>query len=582
MRTQDVRHSQFVITYGPGAILEGPRGPTVILGPGHGLFTDDFGPERLEIVNRRMSQGLLGGRRIYCPPSSNDGLVWKTRPFPGWALCIDHWILYRLRDGCPRCQGGRTRKQAIRFIRACAAGHMDDVDWYSLVHGSRHCRRTDSNEWYEWIGGGGSLADLRVRCPACGSEGNLGQAYNRGWPCSGRFPEREAPGTGADRPQDCQFQARIIQRQASNLRVPDLQTLFTIPPRHTRLHHLLEHPPIPDILIADSGIPDPAVFRRKVENLARFGRVPDAVVEALRDYPDGEIVQAADEVLAPAPVTVRDLLIEEFRALIEGSIHGVHATTSGSRVLFEIPRDGIRRIPAPGGRTFRVAPVSRLNTVTVQIGYRRLVEPNPADCRGVSVAYRDRLHQEWLPGVEYPGEGVFVTLEDDGWHFPLEGADAAAWARAAGSSNLYAPSLFRTAIQDELHPVFIWWHTLAHLLIRAVALYSGYGSASIRERVYLETDGARARGGLILYASQPGGDGSLGGLIALAPHFSTVLYAALNNLYFCSNGHFCDEVRYTPGSHGGASCYGCTVISETSCEHRNMWLDRRVLLSNPP
>lgn len=582
MSTQDIRHSQFVITYGPGAILEGQRGPVAILASGHGLFTDDFGPERLEIVNRRMSQGLLGGRRIFRPPSGSEGFIWKTKPFPGWALCIDHWILYRLRDGCPRCQGQRTRKQAIRFIRACAAGHMDDVDWYFLVHGPRQCHRGDSKEWYEWVGGGGSLADLRVRCPVCGSEGNLGQAYSRGWPCSARFPEREPPNAGADRhPGDCQYQARIIQRQASNLRVVDLQTLFIIPPRHTRLHHLLEQPPIPDILIADGGIPNPAEFRRKVANLAQFKRVSDAVVEGLSDYTDSEIVQAAGEVLAPPPATVRELLVEEFRALIEGSTHGVYAP-AGSRVMFEIPKDGVQRIPTPGGRGFRVAPVSRLNTVTVQMGYRRLVEPNPADCRLVSVAYRDRLGQEWLPGVEYPGEGIFITLDDGDSHFPLAGSDVAGWAQARASLNSYPPGLFRAGGRDELHPVFVWWHTLSHLLIRAVALHSGYGAASIRERVYLEVEDQRVRGGIILYASQPGGDGALGGLIALVPHFTTVLHAALNGLHFCSNGHFCDETRYTPGAHGGASCYGCTVISETSCEHRNMWLDRRVLLSNLP
>jgi hypothetical protein len=188
-----------------------------------------------------------------------------------------------------------------------------------------------------------------------------------------------------------------------------------------------------------------------------------------------------------------------------------------------------------------------------------------------------------LPGVEYPGEGIFVMLDDgDGWHFPLGGEDAQVWRNARGSRSLYQDQLFRSDLRDELHPVFVWWHTLSHLLIRAVALHSGYGSASVRERIYLDTDGDRARGGIILYASQPGGDSALGGLIALVPQFESVLNAALNDLHFCSNGHFCDNTQYTLGAHGGASCYGCTVISETSCEHRNMWLDRRVLLAEVP
>jgi len=171
---------------------------------------------------------------------------------------------------------------------------------------------------------------------------------------------------------------------------------------------------------------------------------------------------------------------------------------------------------------------------------------------------------------------------NDGWHFPLAGEDSEAWKRTASDPSLYADFPFRMEPADELHPLFVWWHTFAHLFIRALALHSGYGSASVRERVYTETDGERARGGVILYTSQPGADGSLGGLIALVPHFETIFAAALEGVFYCSNGYLCDENRFRPGSHGGASCYGCTVISETSCEHRNMWLDRRVLLYNLP
>ncbi|HXG23888.1 MAG TPA: DUF1998 domain-containing protein, partial [Chthonomonadales bacterium] len=483
---------------------------------------------------------------------------------------------------CPQCQGSRRRSQAIRFVMACRNGHMDDVNWSLLVHGGagRRCQQAD---WFRWEGGGGSLRELRVGCPHCHARAALADVYDRRWPCSGRRPENEPRGGTAIRPWDCKQPARLIQRQATNLRIPEPQTFFTIPPMHTALHRLLENPPVIHILKALGGLDTPErfdQFRIMVENLNRDGTITDANMAGIFSHTQPEIMEAAAGVLAPPPGSMREALLQEFRALIEGSARGVPSSEGSG---FEITRDRVRVIPAPDGRLVRVAPISRLRTLTVQLGYRRLVEPDPQECQLVSVAHQDSSGIRWLPGVEYLGEGIFIMLDgNDGWHFPLTGEDSETWRRVALDPSSYPTFPFRTDAREELHPVFIWWHTLAHILIRALALHSGYGATSVRERVYLEIDGDRVRGGVVLYTSQPGTDGSLGGLVALVPHFEAILAAALENLFYCSNGYLCDENRFRPGHHGGASCYGCTVISETSCEHRNMWLDRRVLLGNLP
>ena len=132
----------------------------------------------------------------------------------------------------------------------------------------------------------------------------------------------------------------------------------------------------------------------------------------------------------------------------------------------------------------------------------------------------------------------------------------------------------------ELHPMFVWWHTLAHRLINGMAIDSGYSSASIRERVFVDIDdqSGSATGGVLLYTAQPGGDGTLGGLIALVPQFERVLGAALRNLDACSNDPLGGEETFGLGKYNGAACYSCALISETSCEHRNMNLDRKLLL----
>ena len=42
----------------------------------------------------------------------------------------------------------------------------------------------------------------------------------------------------------------------------------------------------------------------------------------------------------------------------------------------------------------------------------------------------------------------------------------------------------------ESHPMFVWWHTLAHHLIRTIQQDTGYSSSAITERIYAhEIDG---------------------------------------------------------------------------------------------
>ena len=63
----------------------------------------------------------------------------------------------------------------------------------------------------------------------------------------------------------------------------------------------------------------------------------------------------------------------------------------------------------------------------------------------------------------------------------------------------------------------------------------------------------------MLYTSQQGSDGSLGGLIALCTNedFSRVLRAAERNLSSCSNDPLCSEHLER---NNGAACYACLLF----------------------
>ena len=118
----------------------------------------------------------------------------------------------------------------------------------------------------------------------------------------------------------------------------------------------------------------------------------------------------------------------------------------------------------------------------------------------------------WYVGVELHGEGVFVDLSPNQVLSLKETTAKKNWLKAYKETN-----------SPFFHPLFVWYHTLSHRLITALSIDSGYSSASIRERVYLWKDPVNesVHGGALLYTTQTGGDGSLGGLIALVPEFES-------------------------------------------------------------
>ncbi len=125
-------------------------------------------------------------------------------------------------------------------------------------------------------------------------------------------------------------------------------------------------------------------------------------------------------------------------------------------------------------------------------------------------------------------------------------------------------------------------HTLSHLLIQSLAMRCGYPASSIRERIYAEPGPAGERFGVLLYTGTPDAEGTLGGLVQQARHIEDHLADALRRGALCSNDPIC--AQHAPGESmeqrwlHGAACHGCTLISETSCEMRNDYLDRALVV----
>jgi hypothetical protein len=189
-------------------------------------------------------------------------------------------------------------------------------------------------------------------------------------------------------------------------------------------------------------------------------------------------------------------------------------------------------------------------------------------------------HKQWVPAVENHGEGVFFSLDGD--HVREWAALPAVRERARNSSDeastAGSPSAARRAPTSSGCP-FVLLHSLSHLLITAVALECGYPSSSIRERVYAPRRPLRriALHRLARRRGHPRGPRRHGARAGAPPRQDALELGRL-----CSNDPVC--AHHDPDNASGeltlqgAACHGCLLISETSCERQNTWLDRALVV----
>ena len=226
--------------------------------------------------------------------------------------------------------------------------------------------------------------------------------------------------------------------------------------------------------------------------------------------------------------------------------------------------------------------MDRLREVRALRGLTRLaaIDQESICDKSMTIAPITRGTPSWFPAVENFGEGIFLSFHA-----------GRMTAFASGSGNLHRTQAIQAAYATwrelrDLPPStnlpttsFIAIHSLAHLLIRQLALYCGYGMASIRERVY----GGADQAGILIYTAAADADGSLGGLVSFgAPErLEAILMAGVANAAWCSQDPLCGDRVPEPGTHlNGAACHACLLLPETSCEHGNRFLDRRMLHSD--
>ena len=574
MTGQAIRPSQFVFTFGVGSIIEASNGPRIIKDFSEwGRVFDSRSNESVSdfAIYDSIASAVIDGQIFSIPtnaqlnePENRD--VFKTGHFPNWALCVRHGFLYKLESGddtqCPECgvrARGQGRKEAIRFVRACKDGHMDDIDWHRIIH--RQPRNECSVRAYRWHAEGGSLRNVMIVCE-CGAQASLSDVYNMTKHCTGKYPEKGGQFTS------CGREASVTLRGSSSLRIPEIVTTITLPRFASKLHRIMDDMQIRTIIAMKETWTKKEFLASLDEMMHRDPTLLDMRVrDAISSTDDARFVEVVKDVKkfrTQRPTQIDDVRREEFRSLQEAAQFGFPPNPDSENPEFQVNCRHVRNDMKLGRYNLRVTPVDRLRVVNVQTGYRRL--GTDTDNKIVPTFYFDGK-RKWFPGMEQIGEGIFIDMAD---------------VQLELKSHEWDEQFLSHDKNMHYSATFVWWHTLSHRIINALSIDSGYSSAAIRESVYAVHDQKtdQSHGGVLLYTVQSGGDGTLGGLLSLVPQFESVLDAAIKNLHFCSNDPLCQEDEIKSGKHSGASCYACTLLSETSCAHRNMYLDRNLLRCN--
>ena len=210
------------------------------------------------------------------------------------------------------------------------------------------------------------------------------------------------------------------------------------------------------------------------------------------------------------------------------------------------------------------------------VGFSRLLPvEDPASPALLPISEDMDLH--WLPATVVYGEGIFFEFNVQKLGVWTENPKVS--ARASLLREGYNQRRLERGLKEtEITPKYVFLHTIAHVLIGQLSFDCGYGSASLRERIYCESDEPdRPMQGVLIYTASGDSEGTLGGLVRQGEpdRMRGVFKRAIRRTQWCSSDPVCIEsVGQGSDNANLAACHGCVLLPETSCETGNRLLDR--------
>lgn len=576
-----IRRVAAVSPFGTGAIWEDNRESFVAMDISR--WPRDAGTP---IELRRLEDDLqVSGFRMPPRQNSRERKALPFYRFPEYLFCpacrsLDQYK-FDQDEARPTCQNSNCARiplVPVRFVKMCADGHISDVDWLWWAHRSAEqstCQEKHSLAWRELDGGIG-LEGLSVECRKCGVKQNLKDIGSVRFNCSGRHPWEKI-----EKRLNCPADVLVTQRGNHNVWTPTLRTALDIPPESNwepddDLRKLLRENSDFKSLLGQA--PGGFFEAQKLKGIAARLRIPlEKVAQLLSQERAGS---RREELEAQLPIRVG-----EWRAFLRSESSHDRSRFVVERVDLGSPRSlpGGNPMPPWISQISQVVAARRLREVRALRGFSRIKDAGETFKNSTVKMVPCSLDPlvKWLPAVEIYGEGIFLSFNEEEMRKWETAPKVRARVLALMGSSV--PRLGDVAEPPVSLPRLYLLHTISHLMIQQLIFDAGYPAASMRERLYVSAaDSEDAMCGLLVYTASGDTEGSMGGLVRQAEpgRFVKTFARVLERAQWCSLDPVCSETRSGEDGTNQAACHACSLIPEVSCELRNLYLDRSLVIGS--
>jgi len=591
-----MRRSALIGPWGVGAIVPFPNDESLMIA---GLDAWRYQNEKPFIIRDERLTKRLGVKELRWPPdfrkqnadSVNYNMKIPAVRFPNWYYCpfcgyMEKTTYYQQQPECKRPQwktgrvcslNGKYRRKMIpeRFIVVCPEGHIDDFPIAEWIHyDSGHVY--DENTCVIRRSTGGASANLTgvfYEC-TCGAKKSMagvttkGALKKIGYHCKGSRPWLGIRSEDIC-PEDTK-DIKVMLRGATNVWFADTRSSIHIPTENDAINRKIAG------VIRD--------HYKKLSSSRVNGEFNRGIIDYLaeQDGIDPDILYQAFVSESQKKEGIMDVTEDMSEDQYRLAEYKVLVKTSGNDAQdFHSINHPVTEYNSTIHKYFKsISLVPKLRETRAMVGFSRL-EPNE---KPISEKIKElRLgNEEWLPAIEVFGEGIFFEFNEQALKQWAQSKQV--MSRIDKLNTAYHESNFGKRYQGDLRPEFVVIHTFAHLLINQLSFECGYGSSSLRERIYCEkTSNEFNMYGVLVYTASGDSEGSLGGLVRQGEkgRMEDTIISAVKNALWCTSDPICIQSSgQGPESLNLAACHNCTLLPETCCENGNRLLDRGVVVGS--
>ena len=573
-----IRKSQAVSPFGVGAMFE-------VLGQSFVACDTTFWSNSGKRIDLLRLAKALNVEYFKLPPTNSDFTPATLKEyvpfvrFPLWSLCASCRRVTKIKKSesakIPTCQycSGKRRLAPIRYVKICRSGHMSDIDWHYWTHHTassppeqQQCRDYGALIWKSTRAGKNSKQGEYVECKTCGAKNYLLELVRQQLRCEGTQPWLRST-------HECEEPAIARPRGATNIHFPFMESALDIPETASGNQVSSED---------QSRVKAHRSFNQLLTMTSTSSIYRTKIIQVSNET--GVSVQNVEQIILQEPTkhsldqsgsaSHQRLEVGEWAAFHDDEfLTKASGFFAARKIDFGMATNAQLELEQLASLISRVVIVDKLREVRALTGFSRF-EPNREKIISPSLTVR----ASWLPAIEVYGEGIFIALDEEKVR---EWEDRDAVKNQVDKFLRLSERSFWGGLLPRPTGRLILLHTISHLLIRQLSFSCGYSSSSLRERIYSSDESdSENMCGILIYTSSGDSEGSLGGLAREGEpkRLMKTLISALRDADWCSSDPVCGELWSGPGSLNHAACHACSLLPETSCQFRNLLLDRSFLI----